>query len=258
MSEESIERTEREELRERIQGWTEVPLNLLGLLLLVIIIMEFAADLPPTWDSWLSSLNWFIYAVFTTDFLVQFFLAPSKHHYLRHNWIAAISVLLPAFRVLRVFRALRAARALRGLRLVRVVTATNRGTRSLSRMLRGHQFRRVFGLTIAVTLVGGAALTYFEGAGRTPADYGEAVWWSVALITTVGSQFEPQTLEGRVVTILLLVWGLGVFGFITAAVASYFVGQDVAGARDAEMERLRQELAELKAMLAQALDGRAN
>lgn len=242
---------EREELRERIESWTEVPLNLLGIALLVILIVEFSMDLSAEWESRLNVANWFIYIVFTLTFFVQLVLAPDKRGYLRRNWIAALSVLLPAF---RVFRALRAVRALRGMRLVRVLTATNRGTRSLSRMLRGHQFGRVMGLTAAVVLVGAAALVYFEGGGA----YGEALWWSMSLVTTVGSDFQPETLEGRVVTLLLIVWGLGVFGYITGAVASYFVGRDAeAGAGEGggegttaeELRRLRAELAELKAIL---------
>ncbi len=42
---------EREELRERIESWTEVPLNLLGIVLLVALVTEFAADLSPAWRS---------------------------------------------------------------------------------------------------------------------------------------------------------------------------------------------------------------
>jgi voltage-gated potassium channel len=247
---------EREELRERIESWTEGPLNVLGVVLLVVLVAEFAADLSPAWQSRLDTLNWFIYIVFTASFVVQLALAPDKRLYLRRNWIAAISVVLPAF---RVFRVLRAVRALRGLRLVRVLTATNRGTRSLSRMLRGHQFGRVMGLTAAVVLVGAAALVYFEG--KDAAAYGDALWWSLALVTTVGSDFQPETLEGRVVTLALIVWGLGVFGYITAAVASYFVGKDAAagpgegGSADAvadELRSLRAEITELRAILARS------
>ncbi len=193
---------EREELRERIESWTEVPLNLLGIVLLVALVTEFAADLSAAWRSRLDALNWFIYITFTANFLVQLGLAPDKLAYLRRNWIAAVSVLLPVF---RVFRVLRAVRALRGLRLVRVLTATNRGTRSLSCILRGHQFDRVMGLTAAVVLVGAAALVYFEGRGA----YGEALWWSMALVATLGSDFQPEMLEGRVVTLLLIVWVWG-------------------------------------------------
>ncbi len=67
------------------------------------------------------------------------------------------------------------------------------------------------------------------------------------------------SLEGRVVTLLLIVWGLGVFGYITGAVASYFVGRDAAvgslgdggeGTTVEELRSLRAEVAELRAMLA--------
>jgi voltage-gated potassium channel len=243
---------EREELRERLAGWMEGPLNALALAALVTLIVEFAVRLPPHWEWRLASINWFIYAVFTAHFAVQVALAPSKALYLRRHWLAALSVLLPAA---RAFRALRALRAVRALRLVRVVTATNRGARALSRMLRGNQFGRVLGLTVAVVAVGAAALMYFEtDAPRFGARYGDALWWATALVTTVGSDFQPSTLEGRVITLLLIVWGLGVFGYVTGAVASYFVGQDASGATDtatAELQGLRAELAELRALLAE-------
>jgi voltage-gated potassium channel len=251
MAETGDARWEREELRERLQAWTETPLNVLGIVLLAVIVAEFALDLPPGWRSVLDALNWFIYLVFALDFVVQLALATDKIRYVRRNWIAAISVLLPAFRVLRV---LRAVRLLRGLRLVRVLTATNRGTRSMSRMLRGHQFGRVMGLTIAVVFVGAAALVYFEDVA--PRAYGDALWWSIAFVTTVGSDFQPATLEGRIVTLLLVVWGLGVFGYITAAVASYFVGKDSGtDAHGATLADLRREITELRVLLATSPQG---
>ena len=75
----------------------------------VVVIVEFSADLSPGWESALGAVNWFIYVAFALNFLVQFALAPFKGRYLRRNWLAAISVLLPALRALRVLRAVRAA-----------------------------------------------------------------------------------------------------------------------------------------------------
>ena len=46
------------------------------------------------------------------------------------------------------------------------------------------------------------------------------------LLTSIGSQFWPATTEGRVLTVLLSLYGLAVFGYITAAFASFFVGRD--------------------------------
>ncbi len=245
---------ESEELRERIASWTNVPLNVLSVVLLVVIIIELSVQTPPRWEGRLEALNWFIYAVFATDFIVQLLLAPSKQLYLRRNWLGLISLALPAFRVVRV---LRAVRLLRGVRLVRVLTATNRGTRALNRMLRGYQFGRVLALTIMVVAVGAAALVYFEMEGaRLGAQYGNALWYAAALVTTIGSDFQPGTFEGRVITLLLIVWGLGVFGYITGSVASYFVGKDATDSAGADVRALREEVAELKVMLVQALEQR--
>ena len=46
------------------------------------------------------------------------------------------------------------------------------------------------------------------------------------LMTTIGSQYWPVTMAGRVLCFLLSMYSLGVFGYITAALASFFVGQD--------------------------------
>ncbi len=251
-------RDERDELRERIEAWTNAPLNVLSIVLLAIIVLELSpAELSPVWQSRVGVLNWFIYIVFSLDFFTRLLLATDRTQFLRRNWLAAISVLLPAF---RVFRALRAVRALRGLRLVRVLAATNRGTRALNRILRGHQFERVLALTIAVTTVGAAALAYFEkdADGDGLRRYGDALWWALGFVTTVGGDFEPETLEGRIVTLLLIVWGLGVFGYVTGAVASYFVGQDAGGetASAEQVERLQREVTELRAMLMRTLEQR--
>ena len=253
MTERAQVQDEREELAERIGSWTDVPLNILGVVLLGIIVVELSVELSPEWESRLSFLNWFIYIVFSLDFFVRLAIAPDKTRFFRRNWLAAISVVLPAF---RVFRVLRVVRVLRGLRLVRVVTATNRGTRALSRMLRGYQFGRVLALTIAVVAVGAAALMYFESGRLGLERYGNALWWSAGFVTTIGSDFQPDTLEGRIVALLLVVWGFGVFGFITGSVASYFVGQDATDSTAVELQSLRQEVVELRRMLAQALDQR--
>ena len=69
------------------------------------------------------------------------------------------------------------------------------------------------------------------------------------LLTTIGSEYWPQTAEGRVLCFLLSLYSFGVFGYITAAVASFFIGRDadsageLAGAR--AIEELRAEIAAL-------------
>ncbi len=46
------------------------------------------------------------------------------------------------------------------------------------------------------------------------------------------------------------------FGYITGSVASYFVGKDATDSAGADVRALREEVAELKVMLVQALEQR--
>jgi voltage-gated potassium channel len=82
------------------------------------------------------------------------------------------------------------------------------------------------------------------------------------LMTTMGSDYWPQTPEGRVLCLLISMYALAVFGYLTASIASFFIGQDadaddgeLAGAN--ELRALRQEIASLRVELA-ALSKRAD
>jgi voltage-gated potassium channel len=77
------------------------------------------------------------------------------------------------------------------------------------------------------------------------------------LVTSIGSDFWPVTTEGRILALLLSVYGLAVFGYITASFASFFVGRDAeepdaAEARSGDIERLAEEIRELRVQLARS------
>lgn len=57
-------------------------------------------------------------------------------------------------------------------------------------------------------------------------DYGTALWWTAMLLTTMGSEYWPRTPEGRILCLLLATYAFAVFGYVTAAIAAYFVGKD--------------------------------
>jgi voltage-gated potassium channel len=92
-------------------------------------------------------------------------------------------------------------------------------------------------------------------ADASISSYGEAVWWTAMIMTTMGSEYWPRTVEGRTLGWLLAVYAFAIFGYITATIASYFVGQD-RGAQvtlesigAAEIAALRLEIAALRAQL---------
>ncbi len=258
-SEAQVLEHERWQLLRQVEAWLEMPMLALAFFWLALFVVEIIWGLSPL----LESLGTIIWIIFIVNFCLEFALAPRKLSYLRTNWLTAISLAVPALRLLRFARLLRvmqAARATRGLRLLRVISSLNRGMRALAASMSRRGFGYVIALTLIVTLAGAAGMHAFEreaaeGAGLTT--YGAALWWTAMLMTTMGSEYWPRTPEGRVLCLLLATYAFAVFGYVTATLASFFIGRDaenaeaeIAGAQSiaalqAEIAALRAEIASL-------------
>lgn len=218
---------ERREVLQQLEDWLEIPLLFLSFAWLGLFIIELIWGL----NSLLEVLGITIWGLFILDFAVKFLLAPRKRAYLQQNWLTAFSLLIPAlrvFRIVRVIRIFQTTRAVRGLRLLRIITRTNRGMRALAASVQRRGFGYVLGLTAIVTLIGAAGIYTFEGeipeSGIT--DYGTALWWTAMIITTMGSDYFPRTAEGRVLCFVLALYAFAVFGYVTATLATFFIGRD--------------------------------
>lgn len=238
-AEAEVLKQERYELLHRVEGWLEVPMLVLAFVWLVLLVVELTRG-----ESQLFLvLGTTIWVVFILDFAVKMVLAPDKVEYFKGNWLTAISLLIPAlrlFRVLRALRLLRLARTGRGLRLVRVVSSLNRGMKALGASLGRRGFGYVVALTVLVTFAGAAGMFAFENeVPGGPNSYVESLWWTAMILTTLGSQFWPETAEGRLLCLFLALYALGVFGYVTAALATFFVGRD-ADSVDTELAGAKQ------------------
>lgn len=243
-------------LRE-LDEWLTLPIVLLSLAWLAIVVWELVSGSTEL----LRSLGTIIWVIFIAEFTIRFTLAPDKGPFLRSNWLTVLALAVPALRLFRALRFLRAARALRGIRLVRIVGTANRSMNALKATLQRRGMGYVTLLTLLVVALGAAGMLNFENAREVEsgfASYGHALWWTGMLVASIGTEYWPVTTEGRVLAMLLSLYGLAMFGYITATFASFFVGRDaeeksgpVAGARDIqvvldELHALRQELARMR------------
>jgi voltage-gated potassium channel len=239
---------ERWRLVYRMERWLDVPMIALGFAWLVLLVVELTAGLTPE----LERTSLAIWAIFVLDFTLRLALAPEKLKYVRRNWLTALALVAPALRIARLARL---ARAARGVRLLKVISSLNRGMRALGRTMRRRGLGYVLALTLVVTLVGSAGMYAFErpvAAGEGLTHFWSALWWTAMIMTTLGSEYWPRTAEGRVLGFLLAVYAVGVFGYITAALASFFVGRDAesgegGAAGDDALHALRAEIAALRA-----------
>ncbi|GAA4306136.1 hypothetical protein GCM10023183_21020 [Nibribacter koreensis] len=226
----------------------------LGFVWLVLLVVEFIWGLTPV----LEMASVAIWILFVLDFLLRFTLAPDKMPFLKSNWLTAVSLLVPALRVFRITRFLRVfrtVRAVRGIRLVRVLSSLNRGMKSLGATMNRRGFGYMLALSLAVLLAGAAGMYAFEKDQPNGFDsYSEALWWTAMLLISLGSEYWPQSAEGRALCFLLALYGFAVLGYFTALLASFFLDRDaasneteIAGAK--QIVALQQEVRALRGML---------
>lgn len=238
---------ERWEVLRQLEDWLERPMLILAFVWLSLVIVELIWTTSGVFEL----IGTIIWIVFILEFLLRFFLAPRKLRFLRRNPITIIALAAPAFRFLRALRLLRLGR---GLRLVRIVGTANRGLGALRKSFDRRGLGYVMATTTVVILLGAGGMLTFEPAREVNggfSGYAEAVWWTAMLVSTTGSGFWPVTPEGRVLALLLSIYGLAIFGYIAASLATFFIGQeaaaqdgDVAGAR--EIAALRADIAALR------------
>ncbi|TCC37364.1 two pore domain potassium channel family protein [Kribbella sindirgiensis] len=152
-----------------------------------------------------------IWAVFACDFLLRLALARRRLRFLREHVVDLLVLALPLLRPLRVLR---------------VVTALGRLNRRAASSLRGRAIVYVIG---GVGLLGfTAAVAVLDAERSQPSanikNFGDAAWWAVTTITTVGygDRF-PTTGAGRIAGVGLMLGGIALLGVVTAALASWFV-----------------------------------
>ncbi len=223
----------------------------LAFVFLGLIVLELAVPLSPAWSRRVELASYLIWAVFLVDFTVRFVLAEDRVAYLRANWLSALAVALPAFRVLRAARALRVAR---GLRVARLVTTTSRGARALQRVMGAGGVGYVLAFTVVVVLVAGAGVPSLERGepGARITSFGEGLWWAATTVTTLGSPAYPVTPEGRVLGLLVMVYGLAVSGYVTAVLAVFLLGLRREQDQDPGLAALREDIERLRAELREA------
>lgn len=234
------------------------PFQMVILVLSIVVLGALVADTvwtPPAEVSRvLQFVDFGVCIVFLVDFVVRFRAAKSKLAFMKWGWIDLLAS-IPAVHLLRWGRLLRLVRVLRILRGLRSL-------RLFSRLIFAHRTR---GGVASVALIAFLVITFSsigiliceEHAPNANIHNAEdAVWWSVTTVTTVGyGDKYPVTQTGRVIAMILMVSGVGLFGTLSGIVATFFLGESDEKKSDpvtelaTEVRALREEVARLRERL---------
>jgi voltage-gated potassium channel len=185
--------------------------------------------------------------VFLGDFLYRFFTARSRTRYFLTGlgWIDLLSV-VPGLRVLRIVRIVDVLRWMRGKGRGEVVEelAEQRATAT---------FLITVFLVFVVVEVAGATIFAVE-SGDPNANIrtaGDALWWGLVTITTVGyGDRVPVTPGGRVIGVFLLFSGIALFSVFTGFIANVFLAPRHRRLRREPRDDTRAAIASLRELLA--------
>ena len=180
-----------------------------------------------------------VWVLFGVDYLVRLALASSRSRWFLHHLPDLAVIALPI---------------LRPLRLLRLVTLVGIMQRSAGTALRGR---------ITLYTAGSATLLIFTSAlaaldaerhepGSSIQSFGQALWWALTTITTVGyGDTFPASTQGRFIAALLMIGGVALAGVVTATLASWIVSlveeenAEQEAATQAQVAALQQQVSEL-------------
>ncbi|HEX5414246.1 MAG TPA: ion transporter [Chloroflexota bacterium] len=198
------------------------PLDILAIIWAILLVVDLVGRLPPSVTTWTLLAEGVIWLIFAIDFVVELLIAPDRVRFIRTHPLLLLSLVIPFARIFAVASFLF---LLRPTLLIRTLMVINRASRSARELLREYQLGYVAALVLLVEFVGAAAILFFErdepGTGFT--SYGNALWWTANMLTTVNAGPEPVTTEGRILALLLRVFAVILVAYVTGSVTSYLV-----------------------------------
>ena len=233
----------------RYKKYFDIFMILIILSSVTILVIDVREHIP----QWLDDYDlYFVTAVFVIEYLLRMWVYSDVHKIIieeyeearfldkplsyrklfwvifQNKWSYVTSIpaiidliaILPSYRGLRILRVLVLFRAFKMLRYARSLTG-------FLYVLKNKKFELMTLLTLSAffIFIAGIMLYVFEGDNDNPNIHNlfDAFYWALVTISTVGyGDITPVTPEGRVVSMLIIVTGVGLISFFTSIIVSSF------------------------------------
>lgn len=197
-------------------------ISVLALASVIFLVLEISGKISLSEQPY-NLIDTGILLIFAADYAVRFFRAEKKADFIKANIpdllaIVPFSSIFSAFRVFRMFRLLKASRFLKFARFIRAGAFLSVVRRRAGGILKTNGFIYILYANLILTLCSSVIMMYAEKMTFT-----DALWWSFVTCTTVGyGDISPSSTIGRIVAVLLMIFGIGFLGMLTGAITTYF------------------------------------
>jgi voltage-gated potassium channel len=205
-------------------GLLNILVLFLSVYVLLILLVTTFFNVPQEIGKILDVVDNAICIFFLLEFVIRFARAESKLQFMKWGWIDLISSIpnvdfLRAGRTLRLIRLLRILRAFRSVKHLVSHVFMNKAQGALT---------TVCALAVILIIFSSISILQLETDPNSNIKTAEdALWWSYVTITTVGygDKF-PITSGGRIIGVILMTAGVGLFGSFTAFVSSWLLSDN--------------------------------
>lgn len=195
-----------------------------SVLSVINLVLVYIPGLDPDAVNVILVFNFFLTIIFIADFLFRLFSAQSKTHYFFRDWgWADLLASIPSLRILRVFRIFKAYRLM-----------SRYGAKNIWEQLNKHRAESMLYVvlfSVMLVIESGSVLVLMAERFAPNANIqtaSDAMWWVSVTITTVGyGDRYPVTNAGRIVGVLVMTTGVGLFGTLAGYIANKLLAPDV-------------------------------
>jgi voltage-gated potassium channel len=223
------------------------------ILIILTSVTALVIDVKHHIPAWLDNFDlYFVTSVFIIEYSLRFWIFSDVHKMvieeyeeslffdkklsllkivrkvLKNKWdyISSLSAIvdfiaiLPSYRGLRILRILVLFRAFKMLRYAKSLTG-------FLFVLKNKKFELITLMTLSAffIFIAGIMLYVFEGNNQNPNIHNlfDAFYWALVTIATVGyGDIAPMTTEGRAVSMIIILMGIGLISFFTSIIVSSF------------------------------------
>ena len=201
---------------EKLELIYDVVAGLMSVVAVLIVMMEFSNSFTAVEEYYIHIFDNIIYFIFLGDYFIRLILSKDKKKFLLSNIIDFIAILpfgfINSFKYGSMFKLMRV-----GTYLLRLIGNTKE-------VMFTNNFIYALGVTIIITILGSIGIYCFEGHKQGGINtYGDALWWSVVTVSTVGyGDIAVVTRFGRVVACMLMFTGIGFLSMLTSTMSTFF------------------------------------
>jgi len=207
---------------------SRLPIFMFGMFILIGMILKFGSEFDTAEGDTIFLIGWFGFVI---DLVLRWVFDDERRTFVRRHWLLILAVVLPPLRVVLI-----------GYVVVRLARSPAQ--------LRNRLSLYSLYLTILVITFGAIIVLAFEKQNPQAniKNYGQALWWAVCTIATVGyGDYTPVTTGGRISATIVILTGLATISIVTATIASRFVSGP---AKAVEFEETEVSMGDIESRLA--------